>query len=50
MRGKDLLEKLELVDSEYIQAASMPWKKKRITSKIAAVLRKNSKTAFYNIS
>ena len=38
MRGKDLLEKLELVDSEYIQAASMPWKKKRITSKIAAVI------------
>ncbi len=40
MRGKDLLEKLELVDSEYIQAASIPLrkKKKRIMSKIAAAI------------
>ncbi len=38
MRGKDLLEKLELVDIEYIQAASMPYRKKRIPAKIAAAI------------
>ena len=29
MRGKDLLEKLELADEKYIQAANMPVKKKK---------------------
>ena len=29
MRGKDLLEKMELADETYIQAANMPVKKKK---------------------
>ena len=40
MRGKDLLEKLELADEKYIQAANMPVKKKKTRKffKAAAII------------
>ena len=40
MRGKDLLEKMELADEKYIQAANLPVKKKKTRKffKAAAII------------
>ena len=40
MRGKDLLEKMELTDEKYIQAANMPVKKKKTRKNIKRIIKR----------